>query len=186
MKKTIFLMLLFPLLGISQQQSEPSKFINESVSVQINKNENEKTVFKSGIGETVTFYPSEIINLKENKKTEGLELESVFITKEHQNRPSQYAKETAWIETSEIQELLFWFENYIIPNLNSGANSKKTVQYVFNSKEVQFKFDVYNNNQTFTIIMKNSKYEDKYFWTETRVKDIPNIIKTLQYLKSKT
>ncbi|KAF2508830.1 hypothetical protein [Flavobacterium foetidum] len=186
MKKIIFLMLLFPLLGISQQQSEPSKFINESLSVQINKNENAKAVFKSGVGETVTFYPSEIIDLKEKKRIEGLELESIFITREYQNRPSQYTKETAWIETAEIPELLFWFENYIIPNMNLGANSKKTVQYVFNSKEVQFKFDINNSGQTFTIIIKNSKYEDKYFWTETRVKDIPNIIKTLQYFTVKT
>ena len=68
MKKFTFLLLLVPLIGISQeiQYSEPTKFIEKSGYVQVNMSENEKTLFKSGLGESVSFYPSEIIDLKEN------------------------------------------------------------------------------------------------------------------------
>jgi len=187
MKKFTFLLLLVPLIGISQeiQYSEPTKFIEKSGYVQVNMSENEKTLFKSGLGESVSFYPSEIIDLKENKKILGLAVESSYIVKDHPNRPTEYTKETAWIGTDEIPDLIIWFENYVIPNMDLASKEKKTVKYIFNTKEIQLKFENYITTQTFTIIIKNSNYKDKYFWTETRVKDIPNILKTLKYLQSK-
>lgn len=187
MKNFTLLLFLLPFIGISQeaQYAEPSKFIEKSAYVQINMAENEKTLFRSGLGETVSFYPGEIIDLKENKKILGLAVESSYIIKDHPNRPTEYTKETAWIGTDEIPDLIVWFENYVIPNLETAAKEKKTVKYIFNTKEIQLKFENYNTTQTFIIIIKNSIYKDKYFWTETRVKDIPNILKTLKYLQSK-
>ena len=186
MKKLNSLLLLLPFLGFSQekQYSEPSKFIEDSGYVQVNMDENEKAIFRSGFGETVAFYPAEIINLKENKKLNGLAVESNFIVKYYDNRPEVFTKETAWIGVDEIPELIIWFENYVIPSLD--ASKKKTVKYIFNSKEIQFKFEIYNNTQTFTIIIKDTNYKDKYFWTETKVKDIPNILKSLKYLQAKS
>ena len=112
-------------------------------------------------------------------------VESSYIVKDHPNRPTEYTKETAWIGTDEIPDLIIWFENYVIPNMDLASKEKKTVKYIFNTKEIQLKFENYITTQTFTIIIKNSNYKDKYFWTETRVKDIPNILKTLKYLQSK-
>lgn len=187
MKKVTLLLFIIPFLGISQEinYSEPSRFIEKAGAVQINLVESEKTIFKSGFGETVSFYPSEIIALNENQRINGIEVESTFITKEYQNKQDQYTKETAWIGVDEIPALIVWFENYVIPNLTAPAGTKKTVKYIYSTKEIQFKFDVYNATQTFTIAVKNTNYKDKYFWTESRTKDIPNILKTLKYMQIK-
>lgn len=186
---TLLLFILLPFLGIAQEisHSEPSQFIEKAVAVQINLVESQKTIFKSGLGETVSFYPAEIIDLNQNqKKISGIEVESTFITKQYQNKQDQFTKETAWIGIDEIPALINWLESYIIPNLSNPTGTKKTVKYIYNTKEIQFKFDVYNTSQTFTITVKNTNYKDKYFWTESRTKDIPNILKTLRFMQIRT
>ena len=189
MKNFTLLLFILPFIGIAQEisYSEPSQFIEKAGAVQINLVESQKTIFKSGLGETVSFYPAEIIDLNQNqKKINGMEVESTFITKQYQNKQDQFTKETAWIGTDEIPGLIDWLESYIIPNLSNPAGTKKTVKYIYNTKEIQFKFDVYNTTQTFTITVKNTNYKDKYFWTESRTKDIPNILKTLRYMQTRT
>ncbi|MBF7092418.1 hypothetical protein IUY40_12815 [Flavobacterium sp. ALJ2] len=98
MKRFTLLLFFLPFLGIAQEinYSEPSQFIEKACSVQINLVESEKTIFKSGLGETVSFYPAEIIELNQNqKKMSGIEVESTFITKQYQNKQDQFTKETA-------------------------------------------------------------------------------------------
>lgn len=188
-RSTLLLFILLPFLGIAQEisHSEPSQFIEKAGAVQINLVESQKTIFKSGLGETVSFYPAEIIDLNQNqKKISGIEVESTFITKQYQNKQDQFTKETAWIGIDEIPALINWLESYIIPNLSNPTGTKKTVKYIYNTKEIQFKFDVYNTSQTFTITVKNTNYKDKYFWTESRTKDIPNILKTLRFMQIRT
>lgn len=189
MKRFTLLLSILPFLGIAQEinYSEPSQFIEKAGSVQINLVENEKTIFKSGLGEMVSFYPAELIDLNQKQnKINGIEVESTFITKEYENKKDLSTKETAWIGVNEIPELISWFENYIIPNLSNPVGTKKTVKYIHSTKEVLFKFDVYNGTQTFTIAVKNTNYRDKYFWTESRTKDIPSILKTLKYMHTRT
>ena len=94
-------------------------------------------------------------------------------------------KETAWIGIEEVDDLIIWFDNYIVPNLDLSAGKKRTLKYIFNCKEVMLKFEIYNNTQIFSVILNNSYFKDKYFWTESRVKDIPNVINTLKKLKAK-
>lgn len=186
MKKIILFVCLAPIFGFSQENkySEPSKFIQRSSYVQINMDENEKALFKSGLGETVSFYPSEIIDLKNNTKLLGLAVESTYIIASDGISKTS-VKETAWIGMDEISDLIIWFDNYVIPNLDLAAGKKKTVKYIFNSKEIMLKFEIYNSTQIFTVIINNTDYRDKYFWTEAKVKDIPTVVKTLKYLQSR-
>lgn len=186
MIKSILLLFLVTgtLFAQERHYSEPSKFIQKATFVQINKNENEKTIIKSGLNENVAFYPSEIINLKENTKSYGLAVENTYF-RDSQELSENAAKENAWIAMDEIPDLIVWFETYVIPNINEEAINKKAVQYLFNTTEITFKYEVVNNRQIFTVIFNNSYYKDKYFWTQSRVKDLPNILKTLQYLQSK-
>jgi len=167
-----------------RQYSEPSKFIQKSTYVQINMNENEKTLFKSGFNENVSFYPSEIINIKENTKLYGLAIENTYM-RVNPELPETIAKETAWVAMDEIADLIVWFETYVAPNINEEVYDKKAIQYIFNAKEITFKYEIVNNRQIFTVIFNNSYFKDKYFWTQSRVKDIPNILKTLKYLQTK-
>ena len=186
MKKIILLLLFIPFFGFSQENiySEPSLFIKKSSYVQINMDENEKAIFKSGMNESVEFFPSEIIDLKTNTKLNGLAVESTYVVGS-QGMATIKAKETAWIGMNEIADLVIWFDKYVIPNLDSPAGKNKTVKYIFNTKEIMLKFEIYNSTQIFSVIINNSIYRDKYFWTETKVKDIPNVVKTLKYLQTK-
>lgn len=186
MKKIILLLCFAPFIGFSQEKvySEPSKFIQKSSYVQINMDETEKAIFTSGLGESASFYPSEIIDLKENNKLLGLAVESSYIIGS-KGMSTVFAKETAWVGMDEISDLIIWFDQFVVPNLELAAGKKKTVKYIFNSKEIMLKFEIYNNTQVFTVLINNSNYPDKYFWTEAKVKDIPNVVKTLKYLQTK-
>ncbi|GEP52286.1 hypothetical protein FNO01nite_29580 [Flavobacterium noncentrifugens] len=181
-----FFMLLAALYTSAQDKtlSTASQFINRSSYVQINMDENEKATFKSGLGETVSFYPSEIIDLKLNTTMLGLQVESTYIT-ETQGMTTTTAKETAWVGVEEIDDLVIWFEKYVIPNLDVAAGKKKTVKYIFNCEELTLKFEVYDSRQVFSVILNNSFFPDKYFWTEAKVKDIPKVVSALRYLQGK-
>ncbi len=164
--------------------SEPSQFIERSSYVQINMDETEKATFRSGMGESVDFYPCQIIDLKNNNKMNGMQVESRFIIGQ-QGMASVSAKETAWIGLDEISDLIVWFENYVIPNLNDSAGKKKTVKYIFNCKELMLKFEIMNKTQIFSVIINTTDFPGKYFWTESQVDNIPNVVKALKYLQTK-
>lgn len=187
MKKIFYIAFLFIAIhAVAQDKnlSTASKFINKSSYVQINMDENEKATFKSGFGETVSFYPSEIIDLKQNTTMFGLQIESLFITGT-QGMTNTWRKETAWVGMEEIDDLVIWFERYIVPNLEAAAGKNKTVKYIFNCEELTLKFEVYDNRQVFSVILNNTLFPDKYFWTEAKVKDIPKVVSALKYLQTK-
>jgi hypothetical protein len=181
----LFLLTLLSYLSNAQVKlSEPSQFIERSSYVQINMDETEKASFKSGLGESAEFYPCQIIDLKNNSKINGMQIESRFIIGQ-QGMSNIWAKESAWIGMDEISDLIIWFENYVIPNLNDNAAKKKTVKYIFNCKELMLKFEIINRTQIFSVIMNNTDYPAKYFWTESQVDNIPNVVKSLKYLQTK-
>lgn len=186
MKKIVCALLLCSYFGFSQDKilSEPSLFISKSDQIQINMDENEKATFKSGLGETVEFYPSEIIDLKNNTKVNGLAIESTFIVGS-QGMATKYSKETGWVGMDELGEMIEWFEKYAVPNINTEMGKNKTTKYVYNSKEVMITLVMNSNSKMFIVSLKNSLYLDKYFWTESKVKDIPTVLKTIKYLQSK-
>ena len=121
--KKIYALLLFVCFAATAQQenySSVSKFLDETSYYQINMDATNMALFKSGMGESVAFYPSEIINLKSSEKIKGLAVESIFIVRSS-GMSSQTAKEVAWIGMEEVDDMILWFESYVIPNLN-GKN----------------------------------------------------------------
>ena len=185
--KKIYALLLFVCFAATAQQenySSVSKFLDETSYYQINMDATNMALFKSGMGESVAFYPSEIINLKSSEKIKGLAVESIFIVRSS-GMSSQTAKEVAWIGMEEVDDMILWFESYVIPNLKGSTDKDKSVTYLFNSKEVMIKFEINNRSQMLSIILNNSYFKDKYFWTETKVKNIPEVLEVLKFLKSK-
>ena len=72
------LMLLIVTINYAQQQkpnSETRQFIDNAEITQINKDWNTKAEFKSGIGEIVSFFPVEAIDLKSNNKVISLKMD---------------------------------------------------------------------------------------------------------------
>lgn len=187
MKNLYFLFLLLVATGVNAQnekRSSASEFIDRSSYIQINLDENESAVFKSGWNETVQFYPAEIIDLKQNTKMYGLNVTAEYLVTQ-QNADNFRVKEDAWIGMEEIGDMVVWLEQYVIPNLNTATGKKKAVKYIFNSNELTLKFEIYDNKQVFSVQLNNSMFPDKYFWTEARVKEIPKVLETLRYLLTK-
>ncbi len=181
---SVALLATFALTAQEKQLSSASQFIDRSSYVQINMDATEVATFKSGLGETVTFYPAEIIDLKATETMFGLMVESTYITG-GSGFSTTSAKETSWVGVEEIGDLIVWLEKYVIPNLETSAGRKKTVKYIFNCKELTLKFEIFNNTQIFSVIINDSLWPDKYFWTETKVKDIPKVLEVLKYLQTK-
>jgi len=184
MIKNTFSVLAFTLITLSlsaqNKYSAPSQFIERSSYIQINLDANEKATFRSGVGETVEFYSAEIIDLKKKETIYGLNVESTFIIGK-----DTLFKETAWVGIEEVGDLIIWLENYIIPNLETTAGKNKTVRYIFNSQEIMLKFEITNNSRIFSILLNNTEYPDKFFWTESKVKEIPKVLEVLKSLQSK-
>lgn len=165
--------------------SSASEFIDRSSYIQINLDENDMAIFTSGLGETVQFFPAEIIDLKQNVKMFGLNVTTEYnVTQEAMGNIR--VKEDAWVGMEEIEDMIVWLEKYVIPNLETSAGKKKTVKYIFNSDEITMKFEIYNSTRIFSVLLNNSAYPDKFFWTETKVKDIPKVLAALKYLQSKS
>ncbi|ALM48527.1 hypothetical protein AMR72_06200 [Flavobacterium psychrophilum] len=186
--KNVYLCLLVIISTASFAQnakmSSASEFIDSSSYIQINLDENEKAIFKSGWNETVQFFPAEIIDLKQNTRMYGLNVTSEYdVTQQHAD--NFRVKEDAWIGMEEIDDMIVWLEQYVIPNLEASAGKNKTVKYIFNSDEITLKFEIQNNTKVFSVILNNSAYLDKYFWTEAKVKEIPKVLAALKYLQTK-
>jgi hypothetical protein len=186
--KNIYLFILV-IIGLKSAAQNPglssaSEFIDRSSYIQINLDENEAAIFTSGWDETVHFYPAEIIDLKQNSKMYGLNVTTEYLVTQ-EGMESFRVKEDAWVGMEEIDDMIVWLEQYVIPNLQTTAGKKKTVKYIFNSDEITLKFEISNNTKVFSVILNNSAYLDKYFWTEARVKEIPKVLAALKYLQTR-
>jgi len=186
--KNVYLCLfvVFALKSAAQNArfSSASEFIYNSNYIQVNLDETEMAIFKSGWNETVQFYPAEIIDLKQNTKMYGMNVTTEYVITQ-QNADNFRVIEDAWIGMEEIGDMIVWLEDYVLPNMETSAGKKKTVKYIFNCNELTLKFEVHNNTQIFSVILNNSAYPDKYFWTEAKVKEIPKVLETLKYLQGK-
>ncbi|RXM44727.1 hypothetical protein [Flavobacterium sp. YO64] len=78
MKKlfTIFLLIFLITGNYSQNKNyEAHQFIENAEITQINRDWNTKAEFRSGVGDIVSFFPIEVIDLKSNKKVKSLQMD---------------------------------------------------------------------------------------------------------------
>ena len=107
----VFLFLILTAISFGQNiESSTRKFIDDAQFTRINKDWTTIAEFKSGIGETVEFYPIEVINLKTGDKTNALQLDMKI------KKPDVF--KTAWIGIEEINEFIQFIEENVIPNLD--------------------------------------------------------------------
>jgi len=179
MKSVLYLIVfLFTLIGSSQNvESSARKFIDDAQITQINKDWTTMATFTSGIGETVKFFPVEIINLKTMKKIEALQINMDI------KKPDVF--KTAWVGIDEIEEFVVFIETYVIPNLDMKLK-KKSTQYKFKAKEMTLSYHIYEKKTRISIWLND--YEDIEivnweFWTETQTKKIPKLLAVLKKIK---
>lgn len=176
-KLLLLCFLLFSSFVFGQLKNEKSstrKFIEEASYTQINKDWTTTAKFKSGLNETVSFFPIEVIDLKSGEKINALQLD-MFI-----KNPDLY--KTAWVGLDEISEFVDFIEKHVIPNLDVKLRDQSQ-EYIFKAKEMTFSYFIYERRSRITITLNDYEsdvYKNYSFWTETRTDDIPELLPVLK------
>lgn len=181
MKNTYILIVIMACFATYGQkanvESTTRVFIDKAQFTQINKDWNTIAEFSSGIGEYVNFFPIEVINLKTNEKVNALQLD-MYVKKPEVNK-------TAWVGLDEVDEFIQFIETNVIPNLDLKFK-KKSTEYIFKAKEMTFSYIVDEKRKRISIWLNNYEKEGQanyYFWTETQVEKIPDLLIVLKKIK---
>ncbi|MEG1590226.1 hypothetical protein [Chryseobacterium sp.] len=178
-----FLSLCLHTFAQQKENSSTRKFINNAEFTQVNKNWNITADFKSGIGEEVYFFPVEAIDLKTNQKIKSIQVE-MNAKYDFMGKSRSFFK-TSWLDLNEVEEFIQFLEQYIIPNLKDKTEKKQSTTYIFNSKEISFNFYIEKNTRRISIYLKDYGVIDNehYFWTESQVNKIPELLEVLKKIK---
>lgn len=185
----------------AKAQSEFSKMIGDISFSKLELDESEKAVFKSGTGEFVEFYPATFTNLKTGQVTQALKIVTLYdlmndpasalggISMGLLGNKSPRVLESAFMDASEIEQLVEFFEKFVNPNLDTELGKKNQVIYGFKSKELEIRLligrDGGKTKELLEIAMVNRPYYDKYFWTKSQVSKTAEVVKTLKYIVEK-
>jgi hypothetical protein len=189
MKTNRLITVLFLLIiSISHAQkektnSETRQFIDNGEMIQLNKDWNIKAEFNTSYGDVVSFFPVEAIDLKTNKKIKSLEID-MTLTNQLVGRSDKYFK-SSWIDLNEVDEFIIFIEQYVIPNLKDKTEKNQSVTYIFNSREITFSFYIEKSSRRISIYLKDNGSTDNehYFWTESQVSKIPELLTMLKEIK---
>lgn len=167
------------------QDSETRKFIDNADYTQVNKNWSVTADFESGIGEIVSFFPVEAIDLKSGQKLKSLQMDMTIKTDLLGTGKNQTYFKSSWIDIAEVDEFIVFIEKYVIPNLKDKTEKNTSTNYIFNSKEITFHFYIEKGNRRISIYLKDGGVVDRqrYFWTESQVKKIPELLEVLKKIK---
>ena len=178
---TLILLLSFNIINSQNENKESTtrQFLEKAQFTQINKDWRTIAEFNSGIGEYVKFYPIEVINLKTKEKQKALQLD-MYIKK-----PEVY--KTVWVGLDEIDEFISFIDDNVTPNLNLKFK-KGSREYIFKAKEMTLSYLIDEKDKKISIILNNYEKEGQlnyYFWTETQVNKIPELLEVLKEIKQK-
>jgi len=185
--KILITFFLLSIISISYAQDKPNsdarQFIDNAEITQINRDWNVKAEFISGIGEVVSFFPVEAIDLKSNKKVKSLQMD-MTVKYQIAGQNNNYFK-SSWIDLNEVDEFIIFIEQYVIPNLKNKTETNQSVTYIFNSREITFRFYIGKSTRRISIYLKDNGNTDNehYFWTESQVSKIPELLTMLKEIK---
>jgi len=186
----------------NNEESTTRKFIKDARFKQINKDWTTMATFKSGIGETVEFYPIEVINLKTKEKIKALQLDMKL------KKPKRYV--SVWVGLDEIDEFTKFIRDYIVPHVETELK-KASSESIFQAKEMTMIYLITEEKRKLSInlndygdvitedeeevfeeeidVSDNKKKSRKRkrqrfdFWTETQVDKIPVLLEVLNKIK---
>ena len=179
------------------EKSDVRIMIEDASITRINKDWTNIAEFKSGIGEMVNFYPVQVIDLKSKQMREALQVD-MYIKKGGSNaviagalslNPGLMGNDdymSAWVGKDEIDEFIAFIEQRIVPNLDLRYK-KKSSEFIFNAKEITFRYMVDEKRRRLSILLNN--YQDAgypfHFWTEARVDKIAELLPVLKDIRDK-
>lgn len=218
--KTQLLLLLF-FISISNygqinkknEVSQTRSFIKDAETVRINKDWSLIAEFRSGTGETVQFFPIQIVDLKTGNKKNALQVDLQVKTKglgvaglalgalagsagAVSNNISAVAAGSSLMSQSMTKDgLLSLYVDreqvnemiiFLEQNILPNLETKykdKSSEFIFTANEIIFKFLIHEKRKRLSIILNDS---DNYeFWTESRAEDIGELVPLLKKVNTK-
>ena len=167
---------------VKTTSSQTRQFIDNSLKTRINKDWSLAAEFKSGIGETVTFFPVQIVNLDSKNTIRAIELDMMTKQMTAPLAPAILNFSNVWIDYDEIDSFIAFIENNIVPNLDLKYKDKSS-EFIFQAKELTLKFLIHEKRQRLTIEINDS--DGQPFWTETQVDKFPKLLPMLKKVKNK-
>lgn len=193
-KLTLLLIVISNLLTAQNDSNSIARNIIQNAEISlVSRDKTTVATIASGTGETVSFFPIEITNLKTGQKIKALQVNMNMDCKVLDYKNSTiinlngiiYTK-THWIDVNEIAEFITFIESYVIPRLSKRTEDNKSNTYIFNSKEIVLKFlvnDKDNYNKLSIYLKNDGEIDDNcYFWTETQIgksTELLSVLKTL-------
>jgi len=173
--------------------------IDQNKELNFYRDWNKIAKLKSGIGETVEFFPV-ILSIPEKKiELHGLQLDIEVKPQtaaiEVRNSGSvfniankNFIKRSIFIDKNEVGRLISGIQKEVLPELKA-TYKKKSKEYVFKSKELFFSFFIYEKKARITIHVADYgpngnevSSEQIEFWTESNVDDIPEFLEIIKAL----
>jgi hypothetical protein len=186
MRTCLFLFLPFLLLG--QQVSTTREFIEKSNSIQINKDWSVIAEFYSGYGESVKFYPIEVVNLNTKDRIKAVQVDMNI------KQATGFKLMSQFVGTDEIKGFIEFIETHVVPNLDVRL-SRKSSEYIFETKEITLSYLIYERTRRISIRFNNCQVADQspecekqisssyQFWTESNVAALPGLLPVLNAIK---
>ena len=212
----ILVLLLMNLFSYAQEKSKNSEtrgFIENAETVRINKDWTLVAEFKSGIGETVQFFPIQIVDLKSGAKKNALQVDLQVKTKGSglgaaalgilatgsgaatNNPVATTAGSSLFAQSISKDGILSLYVDkdqvnemilFLEQNIIPNLTTKykdKSSEFIFAADEIIFKFLIHEKRKRLSIILND---EESYeFWTESRAEDIGGLIPILKTVNSK-
>ncbi len=180
--------------------SSTRKIIENAETTRINKDWSQIAEFRSGIGETVQFFPVQVVNLKTGEKENALQMDMAVKMKGNSTFFNGMAGAltgnnahaiqammndgiiSSWIGYNEIDEFISFIEQQIIPNMDVKYKDKSS-EFIFNAEEMTLKFLIREKTRRLTISLNNVDFIE--FWTESRADNIGELLPILKSVKNK-
>ncbi|CCG53179.1 Protein of unknown function [Flavobacterium indicum GPTSA100-9 = DSM 17447] len=148
--------------------------------VKIAKDWNTTAFLLSGNGETVSFIPIEITDLKTNEVVQALQVEMTT------NCRGYKYFEISYIDVDEIEGIVKYLETYVEPKMSKRTDLKKSNSYVYKTKEIKISFTIGYSTNKLEVYCKNKEdyNEQCFFWTESlssKAQELLTVLKSFNY-----
>jgi hypothetical protein len=195
MKKILFLLLMAFILKAESQVQRAivgQSIIRDNIlaysEFNFFRDWNVVATFKSGIGETVTFYPVTFEVPDKNVRLFGLQVD-VLVKSRENNAISigggivkaEFIERSIFIDKSDAVAFVNFLEEEVVPNLKKKYK-KQSKEYVFKSKEMFFSFLIDESKARITMHLADygplgnePGGRQIEFWTEAKIDDIPSL-----------
>lgn len=216
--KIIILFLLMSICGYAQNNKTPEtsdtrKFIKNANAIRINKDWTLIAEFRSGIGETVQFFPIQIVDIKTGIKQNALQVDlkvntknlgastailggligglgsatnNPLVTTTGGNLMAQSIGKDGVISLYVDKDQVDEMITFLEQNIIPNLNTKyqdKSSEFIFTAKEIIFKFLIHEKKKRLSIILNDQ--ESYEFWTESRAEEIEELIPLLKKVNTK-